>query len=145
LYWRVHQYDNAKAAFERELAVEPDHAQALAYLGDIAMKAADLEKAESLLTKAVQLNSDIRIAYADLGSIYIDQKQYPEALAALKKALKLDPDQPDTHFRLGRLYRAMGNTAEADQEFAKVKELNKRGQQENLLEKMPGSSPPASP
>jgi len=38
----------------------------------------------------------------------------------------------------------MGNTTAADQEFAKVKELNKRGQQENLLEKMPGSSPPHS-
>jgi hypothetical protein len=39
----------------------------------------------------------------------------------------------------------MGNTTAAEHEFAKVKELNKRGQQENLLEKMPGSPAPPSP
>ena len=32
------QYDEAKAEFERELAIDPNHAQALAYLGDIEMK-----------------------------------------------------------------------------------------------------------
>ena len=144
LYWRVHEYDNAKAAFECELAVDPDHAQALAYLGDIEMKKGDLEKAAILLKKAVQLKPDIRIAYADLGSIYIDQKQYHEALAALQRALQIDPNQSETHFRLGRLYRAMGDTAAANEEFAKVRELNKK-EEDNLLQNMPVSPPPLRP
>lgn len=38
LYWKQHQYEEAKIWFERELAVDPKHAQSLAYLGDIELK-----------------------------------------------------------------------------------------------------------
>jgi len=74
----------------------------------------------------------------------MEQKQYAEALAALKRAVKLDPAQPDTHFRLGRVYQVMGNTAAANQEFAKVRELHKKAD-EDLLEKMSGAPPPLKP
>jgi tetratricopeptide (TPR) repeat protein len=144
LYWKLRQYDDAKPAFESELSVDPEHAQALAYLGDIAMKRNDLEKAVILLKKAVQSKPDIRIAHADLGAIYMEQKHYQDALAALQRAVKLDPDQPDTHFRLGRLYQAMGNITAARQEFAKVRELHKIAD-DDLLEKMSGSPPPIRP
>ena len=38
LYWKSHQYDEAKSEFESELLIDPNHPQALAYLGDIEMK-----------------------------------------------------------------------------------------------------------
>ncbi|HEV1993493.1 MAG TPA: tetratricopeptide repeat protein, partial [Candidatus Acidoferrum sp.] len=144
LCWKLRQYDDARPAFERELSVDPDHAQALAYLGDIEMKSGNLEKAVLSLKKAVQLKADIHIAYADLGAIFMEQKHYPDALAALQRAVKLDPAQPDTHFRLGRLYQAMGNTPAANQEFAKVRELHQKTS-EDILEKMSGSPPPLQP
>src|SRR3989440_8125794 len=31
LYWKLHKYDEAKGAFESELSIDPEHAQALAY------------------------------------------------------------------------------------------------------------------
>ena len=58
--------------------------------------------------------------------------------------MKLDPLQPDTHFSLGRVYQAMGKTAEANTEFARVRELHKKSD-EDLLEKMSGSAPPLKP
>jgi len=58
--------------------------------------------------------------------------------------VKLDPAQPDTHFQLGRLYQALGNTTAANQEFAKVRELHKKAD-DDLLEKMSGSPPPLQP
>ena len=97
-----------------------------------------------MLKKAVQLKDDMRIAYADLGTIYRGQKHYKDALAALRRAMKLDPAQPDTHFQLGRLYQAMGDTAAANQEFARVRELHKKSD-DDLLEKMSGSPPPLQP
>ena len=124
--------------------VDPDHPQALAYLGDIEVKSGDLEKAVLLLKKAVRLNADIGIAHADLGAIYMEQKNYEDALAALQRAVKLDPALPDTHFRLGRLYQAMGKVPAANQEFAKVRELHKKTD-DDLLEKMSGSPPPLQP
>jgi tetratricopeptide (TPR) repeat protein len=144
LYWKQHQYDDAKSAFETELSVDPANPQALAYLGDIEMKKSDPEKAISLFEKALQLKDDIRIAYADLGAIYTEQRHYQDALAALQRAVNLDPAQPDTHFRLGRLYQAMRNTAAANKEFAKVRELHKKSE-DDLSEKMSGSPPPLPP
>jgi len=108
------------------------------------MKKDDLDKAARLLKQAVQLNAGIRIAHADLGAIYAEQKRYQEALAEFQVAVKLDPDQPDTHFRMGRLYQTMGKPSAANQEFAKVRELHKKTE-DDLFEKMSGSPPPLKP
>jgi tetratricopeptide (TPR) repeat protein len=140
LYWKQRQDELARAAFETALTIDANHAQALAYLGDIEMRQGS-EKALADLAKAIDLNRKIRIAYSDLGAIYMDQKRYPEALAALQQAVKLDPTQPDTHFRLGRLHQAMGNPAAAKLEFDKVRELQKKSEG-SVMEKM-GGAPPA--
>jgi tetratricopeptide (TPR) repeat protein len=144
LYWKQHKYDDAKTAFEDELSVDPAHAQALAYLGDIAMKENDPEKALPLLNKAVQLKNDLRLAYLDAGAILTAQKRYQEALAALQHAEKLDPTEPDAHYRLGRLYREMGNAASSQSEFAKVRELHEKAD-EDVNRKISDSPPSLHP
>jgi tetratricopeptide (TPR) repeat protein len=141
LQWKSHQYEQANDAFRKELALDPNHAQSLAYLGDIEMKQDNFEQALPLLEKAVQLRNDIRIAYVDLGAVLMQQKRYPEALAALQHAVKLDPTQPDVHFRLGRAYQAMGDSQKAEREFTKVRELHEKAD-EDLGSKM--SSPAAT-
>jgi tetratricopeptide (TPR) repeat protein len=140
LYWKQHKYDEARTAFETELSIDPAHAQALAYLGDIELKKNDPERALPLLQKAVKLRNDIRIAYVDIGSILSEQKKYPEALAALLRAEKLDPAQPDAHYRLARLYRAMGNQAAAQREFVRVSELHEKS--EDMAPKLSAPPPP---
>lgn len=141
LYWKRHKYEEAKAAFATELAIDPRHAQALAYLGDIALKQNDPDCALPLLNKATELRNDIRIAYLDIGDILVQQKKNREALTALLRAEALDPTQPDAHYRLARLYRTMGDAAAAQQEFAKVSQLQEKA--EDVAPKMP--NPPSPP
>ncbi len=124
LHWKLHQYDDAEKEFQAELANDPNQAQALAYLGDIEWKNNHPEKALELLNRAVQSRIDIRLAYVDLGAVYTQQKKYDEAVAALLHAVELDPAQADAHYRLGRLYQALGNTAAAQKELEKVRELH---------------------
>jgi len=143
LHWKLHQYDEAQREFEAELTVDPGNAQSFAYLGDIEMKREHPEKALPLLTKAVQLNNEVRNAYIDLGVVLTEQKRYGEAVAALQRAVKLDPAQPDAHYRLARVYQAMGDTAESQREFAKVRELHEKAD-EDLTHKMSASPPPLS-
>ena len=85
------------------------------------------------------MQNNIRIAYLDIGDILAQQKKHREALAAFLRAEKLDPTQPDAHYRLARLYRAMGNAAAAEREFAKVNKLQQKT--EDVAPKM--SSPPS--
>ncbi len=147
LYWKSHQYENAKIAFESELAVDANHAQSLAYLGDIELKANHPEEALALLNQAVKLKDDIRIAYLDLGTILMQQKQNKEALAALLRAEKLGPEQPEAHYRLARLYREMGNAAASQKEFERVRALHEKteGDVGSKMAAPAPSLPPSSP
>jgi tetratricopeptide (TPR) repeat protein len=144
LQWKSNHYEEAKAAFQHELAVDPNHAQALAYLGDIAMKEENFDQSLSLLKMAIRQRQDIRIAYIDLGTVLMQQKLYAEALAALQQAVKLDPTRPDAHFRLGRLYQAMGEADKAEREFIKVRELHEKGDEgiASKMSKLPAASDP---
>jgi tetratricopeptide (TPR) repeat protein len=80
-------------------------------------------------------------AHLDLGAILTKQRQYPAAVAALKRAVELDPEQPDAHYRLGRVYQATGNRAAAQKEFAKVRELQEKTE-EDVARKMSAAPPP---
>ena len=105
------------------------------------MKRNNPEKALALLRKAIRLRNDIRIAYLDIGAILAEQNHHQEAIAAFLQAEKLDPAQPDAHLRLGRLYQATGNPAAAQKEFAKLRELHQKAD-EDIASKMSGSPPP---
>ena len=130
-----------RSSSRAELAVDPDNAQALAYLGDIEMKRNNPDAAVPLLKKALQAHNDIRIAYLDLGAILTQRGEYPAAITALKRAVELDTEQPDAHYRLGRAYQATGNEAAAQKEFAKVRELHDKSE-EDVARKMSASPPP---
>jgi len=99
------------------------------------MKQGDDSRALELLSKAAQLQPDNRFAYLDMSSILVDQKRYPEALDALRHAVKLNPLESDAHFRMGRVYQLIGNRTAAEKEFAKVRELKKK-EDEDLAAKV---------
>jgi tetratricopeptide (TPR) repeat protein len=144
LHWKSNHLDEAKAAFQDELAIDSNHAQALAYLGDIAMKEEKPQEALGYLEKASRQRKDLRIAYLDLGAVLMELKRNPEALTALQRAVALDPSQPDAHFRLGRLYQVMGQNEKAAQEFAKVQQLHQKAD-EDVASKMPKPSETSPP
>jgi tetratricopeptide (TPR) repeat protein len=141
LYWKSHQFDAAQREFQNELALEAKHAQAIAYLGDIAMKKGDPARAVVLLKHAVQIDPGLRFAYVELGRIYSRQSDYADALAAYRYAIKLDPSQPDGHYGAARVYQRMGKKAESDREFAIVVEQHQR-EDDRLMTKMPLPSTP---
>jgi Flp pilus assembly protein TadD len=144
LYWKSHQYDDAKREFQAELAIDPGQAEALAYLGDIAMKTGDNEAALALLHKSIQLKNDIRMAAIDLGVILAQQKNYAEAVISLRHAVALDQEEPDAHYRLAHVYQEMGKKMESQKEFDTVRELKEKKDRrdEDMVRKM-SSSPPA--
>jgi tetratricopeptide (TPR) repeat protein len=141
LFWKSHQYDDAEREFENELSLDSNHAQALAYLGDIEMKNKNPNAALTLLERATRSKSDVRIAYLDIGIILGQLKQYDKAVAALQRAAKLDPAEPDAHYRLARVYQLMGKTAESQREMARVRELHDKAD-ESVASKMSAAPPP---
>jgi len=141
LYWKLHEYEKAKEEFQTELANDADNAQAWAYLGDTEMKLGNREKATSGINKALQLRNDIRLAYIDRGILLSEENKHKDALADFRKAIALDPEQPDAHYRLARAYQALGESSEAEKEFALARQL--RQELDTKLTPKMSSAPPA--
>ncbi len=123
LLWKAHRYDEAAAEFQKEMDHDPRNSQAIAYLGDIALKRGDKAGAEELLRRSIALRADNHMALVNLGIIETDGKQYHLAEEHLKRAVSLNTNEAKGHYRLGRLYQLTGRKVEAAREFARVKQV----------------------
>ena len=84
----------------------------------------DLDRAISLIKKAVELDP-ANGAYMDsLGWAYYKKGMLEEALAEVEKALKALPDDPVVISHLGDIYYAKGEVKKAIKEWQKALKLN---------------------
>ena len=130
LLWTQKIYPEAATEFQAELANDPNHVQAMMYLGDTYIQMNQQAMATPLLEKTIKLDPSQSLAHLDLGIIYSDAGQNDLALHELTLAEKLKPEEVNVHWRLGRLYRAMGKKEEAKAEFDKASTLNKAADEE---------------
>ena len=101
------EFDQAKIAFERALALNPNHATTYHWY---ALFARDIErdrpKAKVLLEKARDLNPlSPSINYA-LGRILISLREFAQAKFFLKKTIEIEPSYPNSYLALPILYSA---------------------------------------
>ena len=135
LLWKALKFAEAEEAFRSELANNPEHSLALAYLGDTEIRLNHSEEAVPYLERAVRLQPSIAIAHVDLAAIYEGKGRKDDAVRELKTAEKLSPDDPSIHWRLGRFYQSIGRTAEAKAEFDKTRSMQ-QAKEQSLREQM---------
>ena len=140
LLWRLMRFDEAEIQFRAELANNPEHALALAYLGDVEVHMQHNDQAMPLLEHAVQLDPSIALAHLDLGVIYASDHRNEDALREFQVSAKLNPKDENTHWQLGRLYQSMGRKEEAKAELEKTRNLQKV-RDEPLVEKINRAAP----
>ncbi len=132
LLWGLLKFDEAAKEFQAELDNNPDHAQALTYLGDCDMQLGHPEAATPLLEKAIRIDPKIEQAHLDLGVLYDNAGRRDDAMRELKIAERLNPQDQAAHWRLARFYKAMGRNEEARVEFEKTRNLQKASDQSVL-------------
>jgi len=111
---RQKKYDASEEAFRKVLAVDPDHAQALNYLGYVlADRNVRLDEAYKMIRKAVDQEPENGSFLDSLGWVYFRQGKFTEAEAALVKAVSLTGDDATVHEHLGEVYMKLGKTQEA--------------------------------
>lgn len=145
LLWTQKQFTEAASEFQAELAINPDHAQSMAYLADIDLQKQNTDAALPLLEKAIHYDPGIEQAHLDLGILYADAGRSEDAQRELMEAGKLDPGDVNVHWRLGRLYRSMGKTDEAKAEFSKANQINKKADDALLNQIDRGRNKPSAP
>ena len=114
MFERMKKYDESEAAFRKVLALNPQHAGALNYLGyTLADRNLRLDEAYQLIKKAVDLDPDNGAYLDSLGWVYFRQGKLADAEGCLIKATSHMDADPTVHDHLGDVYLKLGKTKEA--------------------------------
>ena len=106
---KLHHADEAESWMRKVLAIDPDNAQALNYLGYMfADRGVKLDEALALVKRAVQLDPQNYAFLDSLGWVYFHMGQYPVAEDLLQKAVDRNGGDPTLHDHLGQTFEKEG-------------------------------------
>ena len=114
MYERMKKYDAAEEQFKKALAINPDDASALNYMGYmLADRGVRLEEAQDFITKALERDPNNGAYLDSLGWVYFRLNKFPEAEQKLRQALEFMSRDPTVHDHLGDVYFREGKIREA--------------------------------
>ncbi|MBD5239689.1 MAG: tetratricopeptide repeat protein [Bacteroidales bacterium] len=94
-YFKVDQLDNAREILQRTFdAPETNRADALYYLGAIALQAGDVKTAIDNFNKGIELDPKVGLNYVGLGSVQLKNGDAKGAAEYFKSALKAEKKAP---------------------------------------------------
>ncbi len=118
---KLGKLDKVVAAMEKVIALDPQHATALNYLGyTFADRNMRLEEAEKLILRALQVRPEDGYFLDSLAWVHYRRGDYPRAEDELRRALKLAPNDPVILEHLGDALQAQGKEEEAAARFEKA-------------------------
>ena len=124
---QVEAFQRARAAAEQALKLEPDRAEAMGVLADVALYHEwDWAKAERLFKRALELNASLAMTHYHYAWHLALFDRLDEAIAEHKRARDLDPLRALNTGWLGQLYNCAGRFDEAITEGNKALELDPR-------------------
>lgn len=116
--------EQAMSKMEKVLELQPDHADALNYIGYTwADNNIHLNRALEYIQKAAGLKPDNGYIIDSLGWAYYRLGNLPQAARKLERALELEPDDPHIYDHLGDVYRDLGEKAQALKMYNKAYEM----------------------
>jgi tetratricopeptide (TPR) repeat protein len=96
--------EEAVAAYEKVLAIDPTHAAAHINLGTLYYNRQDHTKAEKHYRHAIEADPRYSLAYFDLGNVLDETGRVKEAIQTYETALQLAPTYADAHYNLALAY-----------------------------------------
>ena len=96
--------DEAVAAYEKVLAIDPNHAAAHINLGTLYYNRQDHMQAERHYRRAIEADPRYALAYFDLGNVLDETGRVKEAIQTYETALQLAPTYADAHYNLALAY-----------------------------------------
>ncbi|MEW6520900.1 MAG: tetratricopeptide repeat protein [Thermodesulfobacteriota bacterium] len=121
---RIGRLDDAVARMEQVLAITPDDAYALNYVGYTwADKGINLEKALEYIKRAVDLKPEDGFVRDSLGWVYYKMARYEEAVKELEAAAAMQPEDPTIQEHLGDAYQKAGELQKAIEAYGRAVSL----------------------
>lgn len=112
-YQALGQSNNAIAAYERSLDLNPNYASAYNNMGNSLRDQGKHEDAIAAYQRALNLKPDYASPYNNMGNALRDQGKLEDAIAAYRRALALRPDYAEALNNMGSVLHEQGNLEEA--------------------------------
>ncbi len=144
-YERKGDFDKSIAQMRQLLEINPEHAAAMNFIGySLTEKGKDLDEAERLVMRALELNPDSGAFLDSLGWLYFRRADYQRAVDTLERAAALDPDEPLIIEHLGDAYRRIAKNAKAAEAYRRALDVliaapelqEQKGQKQGLEHKL---------
>ncbi len=114
---RQGRLNEALPLYQRALAADPNHVEALTLAGAALTQAGQIETALQLLQRAIQLAPNSAQAFANLGAAWRRAGRPADAVAAFERALALDAELADAHLGFANLLLETGKAERALSHF----------------------------
>jgi tetratricopeptide (TPR) repeat protein len=105
--------EEAIAAYEKAIELNPGAAGALVNLGTIYYRLRKLGEAERFYKQAIEADSKYPLAYFNIGNLYDEEGNLEQARKHYMTAIKLNPVYADAHFNLALLCERAGDSMKA--------------------------------
>jgi adenylate cyclase len=144
-FWRFTPHTNARARqmFEKAIALDPQYAEAYAWLGwtyhaernfGWSADSQTREREVALAQQALTLDDSLAGAHSLLSFGYAEKQQYDEALAEGNRAIALDPNDATIYAKQAQVLNLADRPQEALQAIEKAMRLNPHYPPLTLLE-----------
>ncbi len=123
-YLRSGKYEEASAAFRKQIEVNPFGENSYDYLGLALQQQQKFDESADAYRKQIGVNPLDPVAHAALGGLLLTQHKYAEAIPELDKATVLTPESAELQVSLGQAYLNTGEKEKALAAFDKGVELS---------------------
>jgi len=113
-YKNLGQFDQAIAAHEQAIKIDPNCYRAWNNLGIVHFSRNNYAEAERCYQKALSIDPKYAFAIASLGALYINRNRPEQAIEVSEKAISLVPTMAVAHSNLAQAYAMVGRFEEAD-------------------------------
>lgn len=113
--YREANYAQAIQAYERAIALNPNHVQARTNLCLSHIRQGNIEEALTIIQHATNANTPYAPAYVVLGELYQRKNYNAAAKKAYERAIELDPSLPEPRLLLAQILTREGSAASCEQ------------------------------
>ena len=118
-----HKFEEAIAAFENLLRLQPQNTAVLSNLGVLSIENRQTNRAIDYFSRSIELDPNYVPAYANLGQLHQDLGQPNKAIDYLRQAIALNPNYATAHYNLGNIYKDLGQLSAAIASYQRAIEL----------------------
>ncbi len=123
IYIKIRQYANAKNLYEKIIMQGNVSFEIYYEFAQLCAKTNDMDKAEKILKKVLELNPDFGLAHKDLGVLYLSKRLFDYAQDEFTKALEFAPDNFDVLFEYANYLHATTDFKKSDEYYQKALEI----------------------